>query len=80
MIEEGDGGVRVMEVIDGSVADNSGLRAGDLILRAAGFETATTASLIEVIQRQAPGTWLPLRIARDGEERELTARFPQTFE
>ena len=40
----------------------------------------TAASLVEVIQRQSPGTWLPLEILRDGETLELVARFPQSFE
>jgi S1-C subfamily serine protease len=80
MIEDGDAGVRVVGVVDGSVAENTGLRAGDIITRAAGFDTATTAALIEVIQRQAAGTWLPLQINRDGKEMELIARFPQQFD
>jgi uncharacterized iron-regulated protein len=80
MIEDGDAGVGVMEVVDGSVAENTGLRVGDIIMRAAGFDTATTAALIEVVQRQAAGTWLPLQIIRDGTEMELIARFPQQFD
>ena len=80
MIESADGGVRVTQVTAGSVAERSGIEEGDLIRRAAGFETATVAELIEIIRRQAPGTWLPLVVGRDGEDLELTARFPQTFE
>ena len=55
-------------------------RCLDVIQRAAGFDTRTTTELIEVIQRQAPGTWLPLEILRDGEALDVTARFPQRFE
>lgn len=80
LIEPGDGGVRVIEVIEDSVAEAAGIRAGDIILAAAGFETATTGKLIEIVQRQAPGTWLPLRLSRDGEVLTPTARFPQSFE
>jgi len=80
MIESGDAGVRVMDVDSGSVAADSGLQEGDIIRRAAGFDTATTADLIEVVQRQAPGTWLPLYILRDDRELEVTARFPKSFE
>jgi uncharacterized iron-regulated protein len=80
MIENGEGGVRVMEVVADSVAAASGLREGDIIRRAAGFETMTTAALIEVIQRQAPGTWLPLAVQRSERELEIIARFPQSFE
>jgi hypothetical protein len=80
MIENATDGVRVMEVVVDSVADQSGLKAGDIILRAAGFDTATTTALIEVIQRQAPGTWLPLAVRRDKRELEVVARFPQDFD
>lgn len=80
MIENAESGVRVTEVVAGSVAASSGLREGDIILRAAGFATATTGELVEVIRRQAPGTWLPLDILRDGREAQVTARFPQSFE
>ncbi len=80
IIEDGDNGVRVMQVIDYSVAAATGIREGDVIQAAAGFETRSTTALIEVIQRQAPGTWLPLEVRRDDETLEMTARFPQTFD
>lgn len=80
MIEDANDGVHVMEVVTGSVAAASGLREGDIILSAAGFDTTTTAVLMEVIKRQAPGTWLPLAILRADAELEITARFPQNFE
>ena len=80
MIEDGDGGVRVTDVIDDSVAAASGVESGDLILSAAGFDTEKTGDLIEIVQRQAPGTWLPLKLRRGDEVVEITARFPQSFD
>ncbi|MDH3447333.1 MAG: ChaN family lipoprotein [Gammaproteobacteria bacterium] len=80
IIESVSGGVRVMEVVEDSVAAATGIREGDLIQAAAGFNTRTSAELIEVIQRQAPGTWLPLTLLRGKESLELTAKFPQSFE
>ena len=80
MIEAADDGVRVSEVVAGSVAERSGLAVGDVIRRAAGFAIGTVAELIEIIRRQAPGTWLPLDVMRDGEAVEVIARFPQRFE
>ncbi len=80
LIEDGETGVRVMEVVDASVAAATGIRKGDEIQAAAGFDTATTTELIEVIQRQAPGTWLPLELLRDAKTIELIAKFPQSFE
>ena len=80
MIESGDNGIQVMEVVPGSVAERAGILAGDVIQAAAGFEVETTGQLIDVIQRQAAGTWLPLRIIREDESQELIARFPQSFD
>ena len=79
-IETADDGVRVNEVVEGSVAERAGIEAGDVILSAAGFQTPTTAKLIEIVGRQAPGTWLPLEVRRDDRELEFVARFPQSFE
>ena len=80
MIESGDEGVRVMQVVADSVAAKSGIVEGDVIQSAAGFKTVTNSALIEIIQRQAPGTWLPLQILRGDKSIELQARFPQSFE
>ncbi len=80
MIEDSEQGVRVIEVVAGSVAADAGIETGDLIQTAAGFAVSSTSELIAVIQRQAPGTWLPLRVLRGDQSRELVARFPQNFD
>jgi len=80
LIESDDDGVRVVEVVAGSVADKTGLARGDLIQSAAGFGIGTSRALVEIIQRQAPGTWLPLSVLRGDESLELFAIFPQSFE
>ncbi len=80
MIESGADGVRVMQVVADSVAAKSGILEGDVIQSAAGFKTMTNSALIEIIQRQAPGTWLPLKLLRGDKSIELIARFPQSFE
>jgi uncharacterized iron-regulated protein len=79
-IETVEQGVRVLEVVAGSVAEQVGMRSGDVIISAGGFATAKTSELIQVVSRQAPGTWLPLRVERDGETLELVAKFPQSFD
>lgn len=79
-IEDDPAGVRVTEVISGSVAEQSGILQGDLILTAAGFDTTSTAQLIDIIRRQAPGTWLPVTVRRGDATRALVAKFPQSFE
>jgi len=79
-IETGDGGVRVRRVMENSVAAATGIAADDIVVSAAGFPVARSGELVEIIQRQAPGTWLPLTIRRGGEAIELVAKFPTVFE
>lgn len=69
-------GAKVVGVVADSVAENAGLRAGDVVVAAAGEALADQAELIRVVRRQAPGTWLPLEIQRDGERLQMVARFP----
>jgi len=80
LIEDDEDGVRVMQVVEDSIAERSGIREGDRIQSAAGFSTRNSADLIEIIQRQAPGTWLPITVKRGSKTVEITARFPQSFE
>ena len=79
-IEEVEGGVRVKQVMEESVAAATGIEAGDVLISAAGFPVAKNSELIGIVQRQAPGTWLPLTIRRDGKEIEIVAKFPTSFE
>jgi hypothetical protein len=46
------------------------------VVRAAGLQTRNSDDLVEVVGRQAPGTWLPLSIKRDGQEIDVIAKFP----
>lgn len=80
LIEMTDDGVRVKGVMEGSVAAAAAIEAGDIVVSAAGFPVARAGELIEIVQRQAPGTWLPLTIRRDGGEIDIVARFPTAFE
>ena len=75
-ITDKDGGVHVDGVMPDSVARNSGLKKGDLIVEAAGVATARTQDLIAIVQRQAAGTWLPLKVERDDDTIDIIARFP----
>jgi uncharacterized iron-regulated protein len=76
VLVEGDGAPRINRVVGNSVAEITGLKAGDQIVRAAGLETRNPDEVVEIIGRQAPGTWLPLSIKRDGQEIDLIAKFP----
>lgn len=69
-------GLRIKQVTAASVAEAAGLKAGDMILEVAGQPAKSIQTLRAAVQRQTPGTWLPLKIRRGGEELEIVARFP----
>ena len=76
LLEPGDGAPRINRVVNKSVAEAAGLQAGDHVVRAAGLETRIPSDLVDIVGRQAPGTWLPLSIRREGQEIDLIAKFP----
>jgi membrane-associated protease RseP (regulator of RpoE activity) len=69
-------GVRVAEVTAGSVAEQAGLKAGDLVRTIASRPVKESRDVTEAVARQAPGTWLPLTVARGGGQIDLVAKFP----
>jgi uncharacterized iron-regulated protein len=75
-ISSSEGGVRVVEVMQDSVAAAARIEQEDVIYEAAGIAVAAPADLIAVVQRQAPGTWLPLKVRRAGASLEIIAKFP----
>jgi uncharacterized iron-regulated protein len=76
VLTEGAGAPRIDRVTGDSVAEIAGLKVGDLVVRAAGLEIRNPDELVDTIGRQAPGTWLPLSIKRDGQEIDVIAKFP----
>ena len=74
--ESGQGGVRVLAVSAGSLADTSGLRAGDRLLAVAGRPAVKAAAVIAVVRAAPPGTWLPLRVRRGEGTLDVVVRFP----
>ena len=76
VLVDGDGAPRINRVVGDSVAEVAGLKVGDHVVRAAGLAVRNPDELVEVIGRQAPGTWLPLSVRRDGQEIDLVAKFP----
>jgi len=69
-------GVKVSSVVAGSIAEITGLLAGDILIEVAGTAVKSTEETRAIIGRTAPGTWLPLKAARAGSVVELTAKFP----
>jgi uncharacterized iron-regulated protein len=71
-------GVRIREVTPGSLAEQSGLRVGDVITGAAGEPVREPGDVIAIVRRQPPGTILPLTVQREDQTLDILARFPRT--
>jgi uncharacterized iron-regulated protein len=76
LLSQGDGAPKITQVVGKSVAETTGLLAGDHVIRAAGVDMRNVEELVDTVGVQAPGTWLPLTIRRDGQEIEFVAKFP----
>lgn len=71
-------GVLVLEVAAGSIAERSGLRKGDEIIRAAKTRTETRADFISALGRVKPGNPLKIKIYRGKKSRNLFMKIPKT--
>ncbi len=71
-----NGELKITQTTAGSIADKSGLKSGDVIIEIAGRPAKGLQMLRNAVQRQAPGTWLPMKVRRGSEEMEIVARFP----
>ena len=72
----GKEGVRIVSVLAGSVAQRAGLKAGDVLVEIAGLPVKDFMTVRTAVQRQAPGTWLPMKVRRGKAEVEIVAHFP----
>ena len=68
-------GARILQIEKGSVAETAGLIDEDIIIEVAGLEVRQIDDVIAAVQRQAPGTWLPLKIYRGNEIIDIIAKF-----
>lgn len=67
-------GIIVMEIVQGSGADEAGLQRGDIIISADDEKIFTMSDLIGIIDAKEVGDPLDLKIVRDGETKiEVTA-------
>jgi len=74
MAQDG-GGARVLQVEKGSIAEKADMRESDLIIEAAGMPVRQLNDIVEIVKRQAPGTWLPLKLKRGSDTMEAVAKF-----
>ena len=76
VLEGAPGKVRIAKVLEGSVGDAAGMIANDLLIEVAGVKVKQPSEVSDIVQRQAPGTWLPITLSREGHEFEVVAKFP----
>ena len=76
VLEDEKQGLKITTVSAGSLAEKTGLRAGDRIIDIAGRPASGSGDAVAIIRRQPPGTWLPLRIARGESQLDLVIQFP----
>ncbi len=72
-----DGAVTLVDVVQGSLAESSGLRRGDRIVSIADSEVKDVGTVIAAVRAQPPGTWLPLRVQRGAERHDIVVKFPR---
>ncbi len=66
--------VEVKEVVEGSPADQAGLRPGDLILKVAGRNIWSRSQFVRLIRWLGPGAQTPVVVERGGQSVELRPR------
>ncbi|MDF1832008.1 MAG: DegQ family serine endoprotease [Porticoccaceae bacterium] len=80
-LKNGQRGVLVTEVAEGSPAEKAGLNAGDVILEVNGQTTTSTAQLRSQIGMETVGERVKLKILRNGKTRQLKVKIgePEAF-
>jgi len=64
-------GVLIMDVSDGSPAQEAGLREGDIIIGVAGKVVTNSNALQNAVARRSPGTRIDMTIFREGRDRRM---------
>jgi S1-C subfamily serine protease len=80
LLEEGDNGVSIAEVNEGSAAADADLQVGDVITAVNGSEVTTVKDVADAIGALAVGDEVSLDITRDGEAMTVTATLGATTE
>lgn len=70
-------GVKVIKVIDQSIAQQAGILSGDIIIEMAGKAKPQPNDVVSNVQAMAPGTWLPIVVEREGKRVDIIAKFPR---
>jgi len=69
-------GMKVVKVVERSIAEASGIAVGDHIVELAGVPVRNMSDVVVAVQNMVPGTWLPLTVERNDKRIDIVARFP----
>lgn len=75
-LESSSDGMKVMKVVEHSIAESSGIAVGDHIVELAGTPVKNMSDVVSAVQNMVPGTWLPLSVERNGKRVDIIAKFP----
>jgi uncharacterized iron-regulated protein len=75
-LEPDEKGIKVVKLVEHSVAESSGIAVGDRIVTLAGSTVNNMSDVVAVVQRMVPGTWLPITVVRGDKQLEIIAKFP----
>lgn len=73
-----ESGIYVANVTEGGAAETSGIRKGDVIIKADGLDTKSGAKFSELIGRKRPGEKVKFTINRNGSTKEITVTLKDT--
>ncbi len=69
-----EAGVLVIQVVNGSPADQAGIKAGDVVKRVNGQDVATAEELQNVVEASQVGNKLEVELKRDGGDQKLSVQ------
>jgi uncharacterized iron-regulated protein len=68
--------VTIASIEKGSLAERSGLNAGDVVVSVAGAPAVSIADVVSAVRGAPPGTWLPLQVRRGTNTIDVVVKFP----
>ncbi len=75
-LDASEQGVKIMDIVPKSIAEEIELHKDDLIVAMAGQNISDVQQVIDIVKRTQFGTWLPISIKRGDGVIDLIAKFP----